>query len=183
MGAELYNKTNTVKLLPKFNYKGKFRLYPGKSHAIEDYMVNFYKPFEKIGVTIRHTVNKPVIEDEVEKVIERVDVIPEIKKDLNTTNSAESVDIEEVVSTESEKREEALREVIEKEAKEHEKEFETPNTDVVDEPANQIKIYTEEELEGLKISDMKDILNERNVSYAGLPNKRSEYVSLILSTQ
>lgn len=183
MGAELYNKTNTVKLLPKFNYKGKFRLYPGKSHSIEDYMVSFYKPFEKIGVTIRHTIDKSIIEKEVEKVIENISVTPEIKKDLNTPNSAESVDIEEVVSAESEEREEALREVIEKEAEEREKEFETPNTDVVEEPTNQVKVYTEEELEGLKISDMKGILNSRNVSYAGLPNKRSEYVSLILSTQ
>lgn len=178
MGAELYNKTNTVKLLPKFNYKGKFKLYPGKPYPIEDYMVSFYRPYEKIGVAIRYAVSKSLIEAEVEKVIDSINT-----ENLNKSNSAESVNIDEVISTEDEEREEALREVIEKEAEEREKELETPNIDVVDEPTNQVKIYSEEELEGLKISDMKNILNTRNVSYSGLPNKRSEYVSLILSTQ
>lgn len=95
---ELFNKTDRVKVLPKYNYEGQIRLAPSGTYSIEDYMKEFYKPYESIGITLRGSVESVQTEPEVKKVVESESVSEEIKKEDNTSDTK----VEEVEDNKSE---------------------------------------------------------------------------------
>lgn len=169
MGLELFNKTSRVKELPKYNYNGKFKLGPNMTYPIKDYMIPFYKPFERVGVIVRRSasVAEPV-EPEVQKILsENVveDEKPEVVQDLKETVVEEPSD--------------TVAEVVE-EVK-VESSTEVPQEETTQESDK--KIYTEEELREIKIEDMKVILDGYGVDYKSFPNKRATFVEAILNAQ
>lgn len=50
---ELYNMTNDVKRIPKFNYDGKFVIKPHEAVDIQDDQAFFFKPYAKVGIVVR----------------------------------------------------------------------------------------------------------------------------------
>lgn len=156
MGLELFNKTNRIKDVPKFNYNGRIKLGPGKSYPIRDYMMTFYKPYERIGVIVRNSVSVETtsIEPEVKKVL---DIIEDEKK----LNKAEDKIIEQVS-----KLGESDKETIDAAGNSKE------------EAIQDIEL-TKETLDEMKMNDLKKIMEEKGIP---VPEKykKEEYVKAIL---
>jgi len=160
MGIVLFNKTTKAKELPKFRYNGKFILMPQKTYPIKDYMVNFYKPYERVGVVIQRVIDKEdEIEEEVKKIIEEEEV-KEVAEEIKSSVVEETPSVE----------------VFEEESEEDQ-----VTEEVADE--NTIKKYTEAELDEIKIDEMKKILDDHGVDYSSFPNKRKVYIEAILKAQ
>ena len=175
MSFELYNKSNKIKELPKYNYNGKFKLKPQQTYGIKDYMVAFYKPYAKVGVIVRRSVSDDVldVEPEVKKILEESEKKPEPTPVVESSIEDKTV---EVTAEETEDKDRVSVETV-KEVEDINKapEVETEKEDV--------KKYTEEEIKGMKINDIKSILDDMNIDYSSVPYKKDAYVKALLDAQ
>ena len=154
MGIELYNKTRKIKEIPKYNYNGKFKLGPGKSYGISDYMVPFYKPFERIGIIIRNNITE-VGSDPVE---------PEVKKVLEEFNENKGADVKSA----PDKKEDKIQE--------------TSSNEKI-EGSDKVKKYSNEEIESMNIDEMKAVLDSFGVDYSKFSNRRRNFEDAIKEAQ
>ena len=164
MSLELYNKTNKIKELPRYNYNGKFKLKPEGTCAIKDYEEAFYKPFERIGVIVRRTVAQ--VPNDVE---------PEVQKILNEK-------VGEAPTLPALQAEEPTPEPVKEEIPE-----EVPVEEVVEEaPAEdkkEVKKYTEDDLKEMKMNDIKKLLEDAGVDLSKVQYKKDAYIEALLKAQ
>ena len=110
MKLELFNKTLRTKELPKYNYKGKFKLGPQETYPIEDYMRTFYQPYNRIGVIVRRAENDTNTEVEVEKEVQEI---------LNTEEPEKKEEAVQEVEQEVTEEKESVEVVDEEETKQY----------------------------------------------------------------
>lgn len=175
MGLELFNKTSRIKELPKYNYNGKFKLGPNGTYPIKDYMIAFYKPYERIGVIIRHSQSaEEIIEKEVKQVLEEVrkeeqsvveEPVPVVKEPSPVIIEKENPEpvVEPAPVVEEHKVEEIKADDI--------------NVDVV------TTKYTEDTLNELKMDELKNILIGLGIDPQTIKYRKVEYVQAILDAQ
>lgn len=160
MKVELYNNTDRVKEVPKFNYEGKVRINPEGVYPIQDYMIPFYRPYARIGVIIR-----------------AYDVQDEIEKEVASQLSAEKSELEKVQEVE-EKKEKEEEASVSTQVENIEKKEETP---VEEKP--QRKIYTELELQDYRVAELKEISENMGIILEGEIKKKAPYIEAILAKQ
>lgn len=160
MKVELYNNTDRVKEVPKFNYEGKVRINPEGVYPIQDYMIPFYRPYARIGVIIR-----------------ACDVQDEIEKEVASQLSAEKSELEKVQEVE-EKKEKEEEASVSTQVENIEKKEETP---VEEKP--QRKIYTELELQDYRVAELKEISENMGIILEGEIKKKAPYIEAILAKQ
>lgn len=160
MKVELYNNTDRVKEVPKFNYEGKVRINPEGVYPIQDYMIPFYRPYARIGIIIRACA----IQDEIEK---------EVASQL----SAEKSEPEKVQEVEEKKEKEEEVSVL-TQVENLEKTEEVP---VEEKP--QRKIYTELELQDYRVAELKEISENMGIILEGEIKKKAPYIEAILAKQ
>lgn len=165
MSLELFNKTNKIKELPKYNYNGKFKLHPNATYPIKDYMEAFYKPFEKVGVVVRRNIVQVV--DEVE---------PEVQKILNEK-------VGEAPTLPALQDEEPTPEPVKEEIPEEVPVEEVADEPVKEEPKEKVKKYTEDELKEMKMNEIKSLLEKAGVEVGKITYKKDEYIKALLEAQ
>lgn len=165
MKVELYNNTDRVKEVPKFNYEGKVRINPEGVYPIQDYMIPFYRPYARIGIIIRACA----IQDEIEK---------EVASQLSAEKSEpEKVEVKKVQEVEEKKEKEEEESVpIQEENSEESKE-------VTVEEKPQRKIYTELELQDYRVAELKEISENIGIILEGDIKKKAPYIEAILAKQ
>lgn len=184
MNLELFNKTNMVKEVPKYNYNGKIRIPSLGTYPIKDYMVSFYKPYAKAGVTVRAIAQEEEIEEEVKSVIEGSEPEipnPELPKsedngedkvnELTSEDTVEEIKSEEGNTIPADEVEETTSSDTE----------ETSSDEIITEEIK--KVYTEVELQELKIADLKELAEGLGLTVEGDLKKKAPYIEAILASQ
>lgn len=166
MKVELYNNTNRVKEVPKFNYEGKVRILPEGIYPIQDYMIPFYRPFAKVGVIVRACA----IQDEIEKeVADQLSKGDEVEKKTITDKSITQEKSE--VDNEGKKEEIIPDEVVK------------PVENITAQTEESKKIYTESELQDFKVAELKEIAKNLGIELEDDLRKRAPYIEAILAKQ
>lgn len=167
MKLELFNSTNMVKQVPKYNYNGKIRIPAQGVYPIEEYMIAFYRPYARIGVYVRSVEVPEDVEKEVEKIIPTPEPVL-------------------VVAEEILKQEESIPEVVEPEQPEVAIETNTEGTSSTlvegDKEKEEVKKYTEAELQELRVSELKDLAASMGIDLGDV-KKKAPYIEAIIAKQ
>lgn len=164
MKLELFNSTNMVKQVPKYNYTGNVRIPAQGVYPIEEYMMAFYRPYARIGVYVRSAEVQEEVEKEVEKIIptpvdspvKQEEVIPEVPE-IQESDKVE----EPIIETQEQSIEEVPTETEVKEG---------------------VKKYTEAELQELRVNELKDLAASMSIDLGDV-KKKAPYIEAILAKQ
>lgn len=159
---ELYNTTDRVRIVPKYNYAGKYTLNPHSCVDIEDFSAKFFEPWRRVGVVVRAKISK---------ASEPVHVVEEELKDVEETKVEDIKVEEESTSVETED----VAEVTES--------VEDVPTELTEDSDLVKRVYTKEELLDMNVKDLKDLAASLGIEIAEDVRRRAPIADEILKNQ